>query len=82
MATPDTTFLNFPSTYLTGSYTVRRITDSDGVDRIYLGIRYVPQLQLQNINDGSPFPTVIFKLEQNVAAKIWPLMSSSISGSF
>lgn len=81
MATPDTTFLTFVNTYLTGSQTVRRITDLDGVDRIYVGIRLVPEIQLQNVNDGGK-PTLVFKLEQRVANTIWPLMSSSISGSF
>lgn len=81
MATPDSTFLNFSNTYLTGSYTVRRLTDTDGVDRIYLAVRYVPEVQLQNIADGGK-PTVVFKLDQAIAAKVWPLISSSISGSF
>lgn len=82
MATPDNTFLTFSSTYLTGSQTVRRITDSDGVDRIYVGIRLVPEIQLQNLADGSGKPTIIFKLEQRVANAVWQLMSGSISGSF
>jgi hypothetical protein len=81
MATPDSTFLTFCSTYLTGSHTARRITDSDGVDRIYVGIRLVPDLQLQNVNDGGK-PTLVFKVDQRVAAALWPLVSSSISGSF
>lgn len=82
MATPDRTFLDFSSTYLTGSQTVRRITDADGVDRIYVGIRLVPEVQLQNLTDGTGKPTLVFKLEQRTANTIWQLMSGSVSGSF
>lgn len=82
MTTPNNTFLTFSNTYLTGSQTVQRITDSDGIDRIYIGIRFVPEVQLQNISDGSGNPTIVFKLEQRVANTLWQLISGSISGSF
>jgi len=81
MTTPDSTFLGFTNTYLTSSYTVRRIVDTDGVSRIYVGIRQVPIAQLQNLHDGGK-PTLVFKLEQNIANQIWQLMSGSVSGSF
>jgi hypothetical protein len=80
MTTPDATFLSFTHDYLTSSYTVRRLVDTDGVSRIYIGIRQVPTIQLQHLHE--PKPTVVFKLEQNVANQIWQLMSGSISGSF
>lgn len=76
MTTPDSIFLSFSNTYLSSSYTVRKLTDTDGVDRIFIGVRNMSEAQLQNIGQGLA-PTLVFKLDTATANQIWPLISAS-----